>query len=244
MKCLTIHFDLLASKWYTYCVFNLFEFLCQIKWATFALFLHYNSTAKGIFIFFSICWLDLYSDKSKLCKCISPISFWTITLLIRKKIIMHGQTFIPPTPSQALQWVFWKIRDRGVSLSSHVCFNFFPKTQRKDFFMDRSVNLFFLWEEHPYLSLGPPRSHPTDGSLSSTLFPSYQFPKEILRIHQTCRKMATVQSSSVLGLVSSAGCCVKERTSQRVGTCGELVLFFLFHCCPVDYPTKYFIVSD
>lgn len=114
--------------------------------------------------------------------------------------------------------------------------------------MDRRPNLFCLWVKRPYLSLWPPRWCPTDGSLSSTLFPSYQFPKETLKIHQTCEKMAPLQPSTVFRLtgVNWRMLCQRDNIPEdrNMWRTGLFRVFFLFHRCPVDNLSKDSIVSN
>lgn len=116
--------------------------------------------------------------------------------------------------------------------------------------MDRRPDLICLRVKRPYLSLWPPRWRPTVRSLSSTLFPSYQFPKETLKIHQTCEKMARVHSSSVFRLTGVNGRMLCQRGNipgdgnmWRTGLFW-VFSFFLFHHRPVDNPSKDSIVSD
>lgn len=108
-----------------------------------------------------------------------------------------------------------KFKHIGVNLSLQICFLFF--------FAQRHREVFPGLQTGPYLSLRETSIFVTLATkVGSSRWVTEQHPDSLLflplKIHQTCKKW--LQYSHPLfsdSLVSSGGCCVKERTSQRAG---------------------------
>lgn len=132
-----------------------------------------------------------------------------------------------------------KFKHIGVNLSLQICFLFFLPKDTEKFFLDCRPDLICLWEKRLYLSLWPPRLDPADGSLSSTPIPSYSSLWKYI-------KPAKNGYSTVILCFRTHWCQVEDAVSKKEHLRGQEMwrTSFLFHRCPVDYPTKDSNMSD
>lgn len=134
----------------------------------------------------------------------------------------------------------------GLFCPGRFVFTFFQKHRSFSWIVDRTL---FVSERNVHIChSGHQGCVQPMGHWAAPCFPPINFQKKLWKYIKPAKKW--LQYSHPLcsdSLVSSGECCVKERTSQRMGTCEELFedfFFFYFHRCPLDNPSKDSIVSD